>query len=471
MSLFSAFKAAVNRNNTPLPAAGTEDTASAPGMPAVEATPELIGHPTSGTNLDPRKILIVDDNAADLAQLERDLEPMRAVWEMTFVQDARRAVLELSKKPFDAVMADLEMPELDGLSVLKEVASQLPNALRIIRCEAEKKSKVQAIAGGMPQVIFKQSDAEAIASSIIRNFRLNAWMGVPAVKSLLGRMKQLPSLPTLYTQVLKELNSPNGSMEVVAQTIAKDPVMTAKMLQVVNSAFFALSREIMEPVEAVMYMGAERTKSLILLAKVFSQFEHAKCPSFSVDELWRHSMTTAAFAMNIAKEETKDTGLIDMAFTAGLVHDIGKLLLAANVPVEYGLALDQAERRKLSAREVELEIFGATHASLGACLLATWGLPVPLLDAIAWHHEPLEGCDNQFSVTTAVHIANALYYEKTGDLTRGHASKIDRKYLSHLHMADRPNRWRQLCGCQQRLAAEDGSGKARTYSSKFKDAA
>ncbi|MDB6031238.1 MAG: hypothetical protein JWM16_1576, partial [Verrucomicrobiales bacterium] len=78
MSLFSAFKAAVNRNNTPLPAAGTEDTASAPGTPAVEAAPELIGHPTSGTNLNPRKILIVDDNAADLAQLERDLEPMRA---------------------------------------------------------------------------------------------------------------------------------------------------------------------------------------------------------------------------------------------------------------------------------------------------------------------------------------------------------------------------------------------------------
>src|SRR4051794_13329093 len=121
MSLFSAFKAAVNRNNTPAPATGNNERASVPGTPDVEATPELIGHPTSGTNLDPRKILIVDDNAADLAQLERDMEPMRAVWEMTFVQDPRQAVLELAKKHFDAVIADLEMPEVDGLSVLREV--------------------------------------------------------------------------------------------------------------------------------------------------------------------------------------------------------------------------------------------------------------------------------------------------------------------------------------------------------------
>lgn len=466
MSLFSAFRAKVNRNPV-----GNPEPAPDPGAETPPAAEQLIGHPISGTNLQRKRILLVDDSAGELGQLEKDLEPMRQVWEMVFLEDARAALQEVERTAFDAVVADLEMPEVDGPALLKEVAARQPEALRIIRCEAEKKNKVPAVAGSPPLVISKQADAETLASSILRNFRLNKWMAKPEVKALLARMRQLPSLPTLYSQVLAELNSPDGSMDVVAQTIAKDPVMTAKILQVVNSAFFSLPRQIVEPVEAVMYLGAERTKSLILLAKVFSQFDKAKCPSFSVEELWRHSMQTGTFAMSIAKEESKDPALIDLAFTAGLLHDIGKLLLAANVPETYGPALEQADRRKISAREVELEAFGATHADLGACLLATWGLPVPLLDAIAWHHNPREAYDTRFSVTTAVHIANALYYEKNGDLTRGHASKIDPKYLFQIGMSERPNRWRQLCGCQVRLAAEDGLGKARAYASKLKEAA
>lgn len=467
MGLLRMFKSTAESNASSAREQGAADKEAL----SAEIPAKVIGHPTSGTNVNRKRILLVGGPADGLEQLLQDLSPMETFWEMRSCNNPAHGLLELEQGPWDAVVASLEMDGVDGLAFLKETAARFPKALRIIRCEAEKKSKVQAVAGAMPQVLYKNADAETLCSSIVRGFRLNAWMEPAEVRTLVGRMRQLPSLPTLYTEVLHELNSPEGSLENVAKSVAKDPVMTAKMLQVVNSAFFSLARQIVDPAEAVMYLGAERTKSLILLAKVFSQFDQTKCRSFSLDEFWQHAMSTGTFAMAIVKQETKDNAMADLAFTTGLLHDVGKLLLAGNVAETYGPALEQAERRKISAREVELEAFGTTHSELGACLLATWGLPVPLLDAIAWHHNPMETNDTEFSITTAVHVANALYYEKRGDLTRGHASKIDARYINHLWLGDRPNLWRKLCGCAPRMGAQDGAGKARTYGSIHKEAA
>jgi HD-like signal output (HDOD) protein len=235
--------------------------------------------------------------------------------------------------------------------------------------------------------------------------------------------------------------------------------MTTKMLQLVNSAVFALTREISDPIEAVMFLGAENTKALILLTGVFSQFGKTQCHGFDPEALWRHLMAVGCFARIVAQVEKQDSNTSDLCFTAGLLHDIGKLLLAANLPTEYSQMIDQSQRRKLPLRQLEFEILGTTHAELGACLLGTWGLPLPILEAIAWHHLPQLSDDCTFSLLTAVHVANAIDREKTALGADILVSHMDGDYLKRLSMAGRRNRWRERCGSPLKPQDEESRAK------------
>jgi putative nucleotidyltransferase with HDIG domain len=421
---------------------------------------------------DDRKIiLLVGSDLNTIDQTRRNLLGMEFCWATHCVTSAGEAVAFAARSHVDVLICDLQLGDMPATALLGQFASQFPRTIRFLRCASEAKSGLGNVAGAPPQVIPLDLDKDTLVETIQRALRLQMWMAAAGLKEMLAKMRQLPSLPTLYTQISSELSSPTGSLEIVATLIAKDPLMTAKILQVVNSAFFSLARQVVDPVEAVMHLGAERTRALIFIAKIFSQFDKTRCANFSIEDAWEHSMAIGTSAMAIAKEETKDARLTELAFTAGLLHDVGKLLLAANVPDVYGQILDQAARRKLSVREVEVEAFSATHAELGACLLGTWGLPVALLEAVAWHHNPLSSEDDAFSITTAVHVANALYYEKRGDITRGHASKLDFKYLHRLKVYDRLNAWCTLCGCPIRPDAQVMSGKARVIASREKRAA
>jgi HD-like signal output (HDOD) protein len=235
--------------------------------------------------------------------------------------------------------------------------------------------------------------------------------------------------------------------------------MTAKMLQVVNSAYFSLPREIVEPVEAVMFLGTERTKSLILMAKVFSQFDQTRCENFDVNALWRHSMEVGSHARAVTMAETKETRLADLAFTAGLLHDIGKLLLAANLPDMYARVLDQAKRRNLPVRDIEFDAFGTTHCEIAACLLGTWGLPLGILEAVACHNKPSLSEDDAFSTLTAVHVANAIDHEKAAEKADILVSRMETAYFERIGLAGKRNRWRELLGAPVKAQEE---AKART---------
>jgi putative nucleotidyltransferase with HDIG domain len=250
---------------------------------------------------------------------------------------------------------------------------------------------------------------------------------------------------------MAEFAKPEASIQFIGLLIAKDPAMTAKILQMINSSVFALARQITDPVEAVLHLGVESTKAMILLASVNLHFDKSGCPGFSHEQLWRHSMAVGAFSRAVTMAQTKDIRLAEAAFTAGLLHDIGKLLLAANVSEDYSRVIEQAQRRKISVREVEIEIFDASHAELAACVLGTWGLPASILEAIAWHHCPEASDDSAFSILTAVHVANAVEHEKLSHQAGCLVSQIDSHYVHRLGLAERRNAWRTACGFDVRV--------------------
>ena len=169
------------------------------------------------------------------------------------------------------------------------------------------------------------------------------------------------------------------------------------------------------------------------------------CKSFSLDVLAQHSWTTGVMARSVAQLERQDIKILDQCFLAGLLHDIGQLILAFGLHEEYAEVIAQAKRQNLQVWQVEQEILGATHADVGAYLLALWGLPNPIIEAVALHHQPARCAAPEFSPAVAVHAADVFAHEFSGTNTEVPSPQLDVAYLASLGFAGRIESWRDVC--------------------------
>jgi len=207
--------------------------------------------------------------------------------------------------------------------------------------------------------------------------------------------------------------------------------------------------QVLEPREAVSYLGFETTKALVLLAHTFASFDRPELAGFGLESLGEHAVLVGRLARCISRAESCGLAEMEQASAAGLLHDIGKLLLAANLPTRYGQALKLARQAQRELWEVEHEFFGTSHAELGALLLGIWGLPQSIVEAVAWHHQLPRADGMSFSPLTAVHVADVLAHECVPTLTPGAQANLDRLYLFNLGLESRVEVWRQLCQEEQ----------------------
>jgi HD-like signal output (HDOD) protein len=230
----------------------------------------------------------------------------------------------------------------------------------------------------------------------------------------------------------------------VGEAVAKDPALTARLLQTVNSAFFGLTHRVADPTEAVTILGVETAKSVLLCVQVFTHFEGIQAGNLSAESLWKHSLSVAGLCKQITLAETGDRARADEAFTAGLLHDVGKLLLACNLPQDYDLVLETARQSQSPLCQVERQTFGATHEEVGAYVLGLWGLPIPVLEAVGFHHRPQERAGDSFALLTAVHVANSIVHFLHPDGSTLLPATVDLDYLDKLGLQSRQSTWLEL---------------------------
>jgi putative nucleotidyltransferase with HDIG domain len=371
--------------------------------------------------------------------------PDRDNWRFTFAHGGDEALVALDEQEFDAVVANLILPGMSGAELLQEVRHRRPDVWRFLRAQPEAVAKADGWAAAAHQVIDLPVGVEDIQTRLNLAFTQQVWKPTPVAETLLSTCPLLPSPPKLYYRMVEQLSSPTASLEKIGDLIEQDAPMAAKILQMVNSALFALQLKVNRASDAVLYLGVETTKAVVLMAHTVSCFQSLKRIALPAEKILTHSFHTARYARWIAQQECPRGQTSDQAFTAGLLHDIGKFLLAANRGEAYARAIEYACKGPMTLQQAEVDFFGVDHAELGGCLLASWGIPQPIVDAVALHHKPSWLSDSGFSAVTAVHVANILANEQHAIGLGFTPSEFDLDYLETGGYADAIEGWRHYC--------------------------
>lgn len=388
-----------------------------------------------------KRILFVDDNPDMLSSLRRMLRVMRSEWEMGFVGGGREALEKLAEVPYDVVVSDIRMPEMDGVELLTRIKKLYPRMVRIALSGQSDQEVVLKSVGPTHQFLAKPCDADSLKAVILRSCALQDLLSDSSLQKIVTELESLPSLPSLYLEIIEELRSPKSSLAKIGAIISKDIAMTAKILQLVNSAFFGMPQHISSPAHAATLLGVNIVKALVLSVKIFSSYSTSMSEQLNIKRLWNHCNMTAVLTKEIARVEKFDRKMTDDAFMAGILHNVGILVLASNMPKQYNKVLQIAEKEKKRLVEAEQIVIGKTHAEVGGYLMGLWGLPDSIVEAIYFHHTPSKSPVITLGPLTAVHIANAFETTKPATEDAPIESYLDMEYLSKLGITDRIPSW------------------------------
>lgn len=403
-----------------------------------------------------KRIVFVDEEEQHLLDLERALQSERTLWDMSFVTSPAQALeLVSAGGKLDVIVASLAMTEMDGLEFLTKVKTMHPNSIRFGLTASNGSSSIMKASNVAHQLLEKPCEPHKIRVLITRACSLRDHLTESPLKKRLHEVGGVPSLPVLYQEVMHEIHSPDPSIAKVAEIIEKDIGMSAKLLQVVNSAGTGLRNKVSSVVQAASLLGMQKISAMVLMVEVFSLMTSKALPSgFSIESLWDHSLRVGEYAKKIAKNEVDEAQIIDDSFTGGLLHDLGLVILATRMPKELGDALRLAKSERISLFEAEKRVFRSTHAEAGGYLLELWGLPDPLVESVTYHdypsmvpekNYPSAVPEHGFTPLTAVHVANYFCEDERAKAYGAAEAEADTVFLDRLGFTEKLEEWWDVC--------------------------
>ena len=355
-----------------------------------------------------KRILFVDDEKNILDGVRRMLHAARNRWEMEFVTSGEAALLALKERAFDVVVTDLRMPGMDGAELLGHIREQFPGTARIVLSGYSEPALAARAAPVAYRVLGKPCNAKELAATIERVCTLQDLLCTPALRQIIGTITELPSWESAYAALSAALRNPATPIADVVEIIQQDVAMSAKILQLVNNGFFGLPQKAGTVAHAVNYLGLDKIRTLALYSETFRIFvPDARIPDSFGRTTQRHSQRTAiiAGALPLPKEVREAT------FVAGLLHDVGELVLASTMPDTFCAVLAKMNDQGCTQTEAEEELLGISHAEIGAYLLGLWGINDMVVEAVAHHHRPTRVTHTALDCSGAVYLANLLAEE------------------------------------------------------------
>ncbi|HEY4181794.1 MAG TPA: HDOD domain-containing protein [Kofleriaceae bacterium] len=375
---------------------------------------------TAGTK---HSVLFVDDEPAILSGLKNLFRRDRDRWDIVVAQSGEQALAEMEKRAFTVVVSDMRMPGVDGATLLTAIKERSPQTVRIMLSgQADRDSIVRALPA-LHQLLSKPCDADVLRGVLERSMHLESLPIDDDVRGRIGRLATVPSTRSVFDAMTRALESSASTAEIT-EIVSRDPAMTAKVLQLVNSGYFGAGRATSSIESAVRYLGVERLRHLVSTASVIVAAED---PMNMQEAVRADSVRCAELTVKLLGVDNSHE-----AYVAGLLHDIGCLILAADGETSH--LLERCAASESASGQ-------ATHAEIGACLLGIWGIPRRITDAVRAHHNPASAPVDVQRIAAAIHIADAYtcnQYLATGEVV------LDREGLAKIALGDELAAWCEI---------------------------
>ncbi len=393
-----------------------------------------------------QRVLFVDDDEFILQSLRRICMVACPHWDVAFAKSGEEALVLLGQRLFDVVVTDMRMPGMDGTTLLKQVRSTHPEVLRfVLSGQAENESLLRAF-GPAHQYLSKPCDIQQLREAVDRALAIKECLANEQLQSIVAKIDRLPSLSDNLRRLHQLLESPEASLDEISSIVGSDVSMTAKVLQLVNSPCFGLSRPVVTAHHAIALLGYSRVRPLVLSAGIFAECDRSV--SFpQMDHFMRHHAGVAIRAQSIAACLSDELLAAEYAYLAGMLHDVGKLVLLQYDPPRYRQVDALASEEGLPTWQSETRLFGTSHAEIGAYLLGLWGFPTPVVDAVLRHHRPAESTaqDALRFCVASVHVADGIQHLHDHDLTHVDPRNLwDRDFLESMALTDRLDAWSEM---------------------------
>lgn len=355
-----------------------------------------------------KKILFVDDEVNILNGLRRMLNSKKKEWSMHFVSSGQSALEFLSTQKVDIIVSDMRMPGMDGATLLGLVREKYPSITRIALSGYSDIEMISESVKVTHLFIAKPTDFETITLILERSFYILDIISDPILCEFISGISSVPCVPMIYQELVRELSKEDASIENVGFIVAKDIGISAKLLQIVNSSFFGFAREILSPQEAAAHLGLDIIQNLVLSIKIFEQFEGDIDKSL-FDKIWRRSQLVSSTAKVIAKAEGFSNKEIDQVFAAGILQDIGKLIIlkyhSQNIA---GFLSPWEDINGGPSQYLEQSTFGVSHDRISAYLLNLWGIPHPVITCVIHHHHSAHFKNSELSLAFVLFVTNVI---------------------------------------------------------------
>ncbi len=354
------------------------------------------------------KIMLIDDEPQALQSLKEALLSTDPFLKVTLLTNGRDALELLLHEAHDVLIADQCMPEMDGVTLLEKAKQAHPGVIRILVDGRANDASMFRLLNVAHQVVKKPLDSEVLWAIISQTALVLPLIGDELVRRVVGNISQLPPAPRIYSELTQLLTLPNCSIDDVVKLISRDSTMAAKLLQLANSAFFAHRGHSVELRSAVVRLGFNTIRHLMLSIELFE-------PGSIIAKTWGRELELVqqdAFRVATLSEQlARGTALAGDAFVAGLLADIGQVVFLMTHGEFWRASRTEARLYERPLHDIEHERFGVSHAEVGGYLLGLWGLPYSLIEAVANHHHPERILAPIYSPSAIVAIAQALIDE------------------------------------------------------------
>ncbi|MGA7155456.1 MAG: HDOD domain-containing protein [Acidobacteriaceae bacterium] len=355
-----------------------------------------------------KRVLFVDDDRNVLDGIRHIMRSSGNEWEAQFVESGEAALGIFMQQPFDVVVSDLRMPGMDGAELLDHIRIKYPSAARIVLSGYSEVALTARALSASHQVLSKPCHQDRLRETLQRVSDLQDLLCTPALRDVIGKIGDLPSLSTAYAALSRALDDPTISISALTKTIERDIAMSAKVLRVVNCGFFPMARSATSLEQAVSYLGLNTIRSLLLYSESLSLFTPDRCvpEAFLSNMQWRASRTAMIVSSLPLANDPRERTIL-----AALLCELGLLVLASSMPKDLCAILRRQDDLGCSLVDAEEQQMGVSHAEIGAYLLGLWGLNNSIVEAIAHQHRPSRIKHDAFDCSLALYLAHLLEQE------------------------------------------------------------